>query len=279
MSILNALAFTERNVPIFPCHVWREATGWRKQPHITRWSERATTSPRVIEAWWRCWPDAIVGVPLARVGLVVIDADRHGGPDGVSALQAISLPPHPIVTTKSGGEHHFFRQPAQPIHFKQWSGGEVLGIGRFVVGYSAAPFVSRPPILTPALLARLGERGKGNTANHIRPLRSGLTLTVSLSLQPTASVKLRSKYLLRDLEQTPPGNRHNMLHWTACRFGNMIGEAKIKPEIAEQLLLGAAKANGIYSDDPDNCLTTIRDGLRTGRHEWAALRGRMGKDV
>jgi hypothetical protein len=38
--------------------------------------------------------------------------------------------------TKSGGEHHWFRQPAVPIRFVKWAGGEVLGNGRFVVGYA-----------------------------------------------------------------------------------------------------------------------------------------------
>jgi hypothetical protein len=50
----------------------------------------------------------------------------------------------------------------------------------------------------------------------------------------------------------------------------MIGEGKIKTKVAEQLLIEAAKANGIWNDHPDNCLTTIRDGLREGNEEWIA---------
>jgi hypothetical protein len=61
-----------------------------------------------------------------------------------------------------------------------------------------------------------------------------------------------------------------MLHWTACRFGNIIGEGKIRTNVAEQLLVEAAKANGIWNERPDNCLQTIRDGMQTGKEEWIA---------
>jgi hypothetical protein len=151
----SALQFAAHSVPIFPVRVYRVGEHWRKQPHIRDWSARATTSAAQIEEWWRNWPDAVVGVPLARVGLVVIDADRHGGPDGVAALQAIELAPHPIVTTMSNGEHHFFRQPAPPIDFIAWEGGQVLGHGRMVVAYDLAPFITPAPVLPMDLLDRL----------------------------------------------------------------------------------------------------------------------------
>jgi hypothetical protein len=65
-----------------------------------------------------------------------------------------------------------------------------------------------------------------------------------------------------------------MLYWTACRFGNMIGEGKIKTEIAEHLLIEGAKVNGIWKDDPNNCLTTIRDGLLEGMDQWVQAKDR-----
>jgi hypothetical protein len=93
---------------------------------------------------------------------------------------------------------------------------------------------------------------------------------------PTQSVFLRSKYLLRHVERAEQNNRHNLVYWAACRFGNMIGEGKIKPAIAEQLLFQAAQACGVW--DNDHLRATIRDGLRTGEEEWMAadLKGRAG---
>ena len=37
----------------------------------------ATTNEATITGWWRLWPDALPGIPLARVGFVVVDADKR----------------------------------------------------------------------------------------------------------------------------------------------------------------------------------------------------------
>ena len=130
-----ALAFAEAGFPVFPVNVFRRAERWRKVPYVADWANAATTDPDKIAEWWMQWPLAMPGLPLERCGLCVVDADRHGGADGVATLCELGeLPPHPITTTKSGGEHHFFRAPG--FTFSKWAGGEVLGIGRFVVGYS-----------------------------------------------------------------------------------------------------------------------------------------------
>jgi hypothetical protein len=133
--IAQALAFAEAGFPIFPVNVFRRGERWAKVPHVTDWANAASTDMSVIAEWWLRWPLAMPGLPLERCGLVVVDADRHGGADGVALIREMTLPPHPIVVTKSG-EHHWFRQPAQPIRFAQWAGGQVLGEGGFVVGYA-----------------------------------------------------------------------------------------------------------------------------------------------
>jgi hypothetical protein len=275
MSLLEtALQFAAHGVPIFPVRVYRVGNRWRKEPHIKKWAARATTNPATIKAWWREWPDAFVGVPLERVGLVVVDADRHrDGPDGVAVLQGIELPPHQFVSTDleclgkfTGGQHHFFRQPTPPIDFVAWEGGQVLGHGRMVVAYALAPFITPAPVLPRDLLDRLprAKAGNGkNTTTHRRPFIG--------TPSPTGSTFLRSKYLILDLERATAGNRHCLQFWTACRFGNMIGEGKFKSrEVAEHLLIEAAKVNGDWYEDPDDCLRTIRDGLREGEEEWIA---------
>jgi len=131
-----ALTLAKANFPIFPVNVFRRGDRWRKVPYVADWENAATTDLPVIGEWWMQWPTAMPGLPLSRCGLVVVDADRHGGADGVALIRAMTLPPHAVTTTKSGGEHHFFRQPPSPVHFTKWAGGEVLGIGRFVVGYA-----------------------------------------------------------------------------------------------------------------------------------------------
>jgi hypothetical protein len=156
----------------------------------------------------------------------------------------------------------------------------VLGDGRFVVGYSVAPFIADAPMWPEGLLEALPQRDRHHTS---RPERNTTprphTGEPEYVPEITASLKLRSQYLLRTVEHARKDERHNTVYWAACRFGNMIGEGKIKSEIAEKLLFSSAKFNGKW--DEEDLQATIRDGLRTGKEEWDqwAARKRTGCDV
>src|SRR5580693_4065884 len=58
------LAFA--GIPTIPVQVWQEQGRWRKQP-LAEW-DQATIDEATLERWWRKWPDALPGVPLARTG-------------------------------------------------------------------------------------------------------------------------------------------------------------------------------------------------------------------
>jgi hypothetical protein len=90
---------------------------------------------------------------------------------------------------------------------------------------------------------------------------------------PTGSVKLRSIYILNKVERAKPGERNRLLFWGSCRHGEMIGEGRIKREIAEALLEGAAKTNGLRRDGADQVRATIRSGIETGIKQWNAMAG------
>jgi Bifunctional DNA primase/polymerase, N-terminal len=252
---------------------------WRKEPLIRDWRNRATIDPVMVRGWWRQWPSAVPGIVLGRNGLVVVDADRHGGPDGPARMAELAerLPRHPVVQTVSGGEHHYFRQPEEPVGFFRWPGGEVLGTTRFVVGYSQlrGPIPEFPGWLKKALQGKDDEHHISlrpvSCANHPNPRGR---------LERTQSVPLRSRYLLGLLERAAPGNRNNLLHWVACRFGNMIGEGKINPNIAGDLLISGAKGCGLWAEDgPAACIATIRSGLEEGVGEWAREAEALNGDV
>jgi hypothetical protein len=240
-----ALALAEHCIPIFAVRVYPVRDRWRKEPHIKDWAARATTNKATIEEWWRCWPRAMVGVPLNRIDLVIVDCDRHGGPDGVALLQAIDLPPHQAVTTMSGGEHHFFRQPDPPVWTTTWEGGEVIGRGRgngkFVAAYALEPFIAAAPVLPPDLLERLPKA--------VRP-----------SSVPQACVVVATGGLLDGLRSMDPRE------WN--------GEHDEWRD-----LMGACKAVGIDREDfvawsigdPD-----YRNEASHIRHEWGTLRAEHG---
>jgi hypothetical protein len=137
MTLPLALAFAEAGFAVVPVNVFRRGDRWRKVPYVSWRGEtnQATTDPAKIKEWWDKWPSAMPGLPLRHH--VVIDADRRPGkPDGVELLRALGpFPQHPSNPSKSG-QHHWYTQPPEPIRYERWAGGEVLGIGRLVIGYA-----------------------------------------------------------------------------------------------------------------------------------------------
>jgi hypothetical protein len=133
------------------------------------------------------------------------------------------------------------------------------------------------------LVRRSGD-GSGTTREHVNSAHADVNgdadvMDGGVRPEPTGSVKLRGKYLLLKVEKAQRGNRNNMLHWAACRFGEMIGEGKIKREIAEQLLEGACRLNRLWMDDPREVRATIKSGLDQGIQAWMAWIGAGNRDV
>jgi hypothetical protein len=250
-----ALAFAEAGFPVFPVNVFRRGERWRKVPYVKNWAQGATTDAIIIAETWLRWPLAMPGLPLSRCGCVVIDWDCHpGAADGVAAFRALGeLPPHPVVATKSGGEHHWFRQPSRRITKHDWCDGiEVLGTSSFVVGY-ALPKGAIPELPEMFWRARDSVDERDTTLLPIsrrhsqgRPHRHPHQ---SRSRFRTQNVQVRSDYLVREAAHARVTNRNKCLHWAAARFGNMIAEGVIEQAIAERLLIGAAKRNGLWRED------------------------------
>jgi hypothetical protein len=92
-------------------------------------------------------------------------------------------------------------------------------------------------------------------------------------VEQTGNLRLRSRYILEKVERAKPGERNRLLFWGSCRHGEMIGEGRMKREVAEALLEGAAKTNGLWRDGVDQVRATIRSGIETGIKQWNAMVG------
>ncbi len=72
-----------------------------------------------IDAWFRRWPDANVGIVTGCVsGLVVVDIDaRHGGVASLAELESEhgALPRTIEATTGGGGRHLYFAHPGATV--------------------------------------------------------------------------------------------------------------------------------------------------------------------
>src|SRR5215218_5009589 len=103
-----ALRLAHAGLPVFPC-------GADKRP-LVAWRDGSTADPQQVDALWARYPSALPAIDLAKAGLVVLDGDQHGGPDGVSALLAMfdenGFDPRnqPGVKTPANGVHVYFKQ-------------------------------------------------------------------------------------------------------------------------------------------------------------------------
>lgn len=95
-----------RTFPVFPC-------GRDKRPRVANGFHAASQDPAQIRAWWRQWPDALVGVPTGQTtGLVVVDYD----PDKATHATHAWIAEHTdlLCSTRShktgrGGLHYVFK--------------------------------------------------------------------------------------------------------------------------------------------------------------------------
>ena len=146
-NLQAALDLAKAGIPVFPVRVYWKDGRWKKTPIIKGW-QAVSADPERVRAWWRVHPKAVPGTPLGRLGLVAIDVDRHGGPDGVAAFDKLiaehgGLPPGPVTATASGGGLHFiFQQPPDGKRLGN-SEGKLAGRGINVrgghSGWIAAP--------------------------------------------------------------------------------------------------------------------------------------------
>src|SRR5262249_13964546 len=81
----------------------------------------------------------------------------------------------------------------------------------------------------------------------------------------TLNLLARCKSIQRKVELAQPGERNRLLNWAAYKFGGMIAEGVIKPEVAALLLESSAKICALWRDDgPAQCKATIKSGVAAG---------------
>ena len=116
----------------------------RPQPGV-RWRDEATTDPARIASWWRRWPSSLPAFEPGRHKLIVVDCDRHGGEDGVAALDRLARENDddprdwPTIETPSTGRHIFFAQDGSLTNARGTlpAGIDIRGSGGYVIAEGA----------------------------------------------------------------------------------------------------------------------------------------------
>lgn len=279
-NLVVAKALAEQGLHVFPCQE-DGATPKRPKPGVY-WRQQSTTDFRKLEQWWERWPNAIPAIDIGKAGFVVIDADRHGGPDGVAAWQTLTSErgiDAPMVETPGGGQHYYFRQPdGEALGNKE--GGLPTGINvRGSGGYVIAPGAVLPSgrryelhgaldsaIAVPDWLVDIirGER-KGTeqvqNVTVIEPIR----LQKQRDVPPPAYLQKAVGSELEKLSHAPKGSSNNILNEVAFALGTMVGSGWLSRGQAQGWVEQAAWGNdAIRRDGRAQMMATIRSGMESG---------------
>jgi AAA domain/Bifunctional DNA primase/polymerase, N-terminal len=290
-----ALKWAAAGAAVFPVEITIEEVGVKKKPRL-KWRDQSTTDPEIIKNWWRDWPDSAPGIDLGKAGIVVLDGDRHGGPDGVEGLERLfeehrlTLSAIPIVVTpQNEGRHAWFKQPTdgEPLGNRDRavkdSGINVRGNGGFVIAPGTVLADGRRyqrldgspstiesfiydtmPVLPPSLAELLRSKSNGHDQQATQfvnghSFHNGREETYALATLDS---------LAKELGAATSGGRNITLNNCAMRIGHMIGAGWIARHVVEQRLFEAAQACGLLDEDGFYSVkATIKSGIDAGEKE------------
>lgn len=204
-----------------------EARG--KRP-LVAWLEfqQRRAEPAEIDAWFRHWPDANVGIVTGRVsGLVVIDVDaRHGGLESLAAIERDlgRLPDTVAAVTGGGGRHLYFDHPHEALRNR-------VGVRPGLDLRADAGCVVAPPSLHPSGRRYAWEPGHAPDA---MPLAALPPWFIDLLRHPAQAGHPLAHWRQLVRAGVAEGERNATL---ASLTGHLLWHG-VDPEVALELLLG-----------------------------------------
>jgi RecA-family ATPase len=272
-----------------------------KRPMFVRsWTEESTRDHATIKRFFND-STALVAVDCGKSRVVVIDADRHGGPDGVAALKKIvgddlTALGCPIVETAGGGLHLVFSQPFDGKPFGNGEGAlkgrgiNVRGAGGYVIGLGSVRHDGRnyrqmagtPDLFealangalpqVPEALADLIRAPNQTREERPEPVGSRQTSTPSASSSAHDDERIRAwknatfAGIDSDFANIVEGGRNNHLAQVAAyRYGRYSASGFISKAEAWDRCKDACQRNGLIRDDgPDQCRKSFESGFAAG---------------
>ena len=283
-NLESALQFAEADIKVFPC-------GPDKKP-LLKWREQSSSDPKTVRAWWRQYPAAVPAIDLGKSGLIALDGDRHGGPDGRAALRDLldsqddfDRRATPAVITPGDGLHVYFRPNGRKLTNTRGDlpeGVDVRGQGGYTIAPGAVlpdgkryqPIPGAPdliaayqtgavPYIPEGVVALIQARRQAGDRRHSEH-QSGRDAGICERAYAEAALK----GCAAELAGTARGGRNEAANKTAFRLGRMIARGWLDRLEVEAALLEAMHANGYVDDDGiQSAEATLRSGLDAGEQE------------
>ena len=274
-----ARKLADAGLSVFPC-------GPDKRPLVS-WRTQSSCDDEAITRWWLQFPGALPGIDLEKCGLLALDGDRHGGPDGRAALRAL-LQQHgfesreaPTTRTPRGGVHVYFTLNGQDLGNGRGAlpdGIDVRARGGYVIGPGAIlpdgrcyqPIAGTPDLATaykaetipnvPDAIAALLKTRKSAAAEDATVPRPDRPASANEKAYAHAALDGCSD----ELAAAPKGERNHRLNVVAFRLGRMIGRGWVHRTEVELRLLAAAHRNGLAAEGEGSARATIASGINAG---------------
>lgn len=245
-----------------------------KHPRVS-WKDFMTPADAAtIQAWWRWWSKAGVGIKTGAVsGIFVLDVDpRHGGDRSLRALEAEhgALPVTLRALTGGDGEHIYLAHPGGEIRN---DAGSKLGEGLDVRGDGGQ-------VVAPPTLHASGKRYRwvnwpGHLAQAPDWLVDALRPPPPVPRVPVVLVGRGRGYgeaaLGREVERlsmAANGDRNHQLFRSSAAMGELVGAGLIADWQAAQELLAVAVSIGLSEIESR---ATILSGLNKGARNPRAV--------
>src|SRR5262249_9276746 len=272
-----ALRLAAAGLAIFPCSD-------DKKPLI-KWREFSSCDPEAIALWWARFPGALPAIDLAKSDLLVLDGDRHGGPDGRTALrellhqQNFDYRAAPSAITPADGVHVYFEQNGHEFgntRGKLPAGVDCRGHGGYVICPYATLSHGRRYKTVPGTTDIMSELKSGTiphvpkgivelikAVDHIHNKKQ--TFSPAVGAREIAFARAALEGCMAELAGTAAGSRNEKLNAVAYRLGRMIARGWLDRTAVEGALLGAMFANGAIADDGMKAAeATFDSGLEEG---------------
>jgi hypothetical protein len=284
MLLTAALAYARHGIPVLPVHTPDPRGGCScdkgvrcdspgKHPRLRHGLNEASTDPRLIELWWRRWPEANLGLRTG-IAMDVADIDSAEGWHGLIHLLGGVLPPGPRVRTGGGGWHLWFHPMGFGNRVRLLPGLDWRGVG----GYVLAP---------PSRHIRGADyrwvRGPGDDL-PVGPavlrdlIRGPVAPLTALTHRPITNPERYGQAALAAesdrVASAPVGTRNDTLNRAAFALGRLVGAGLLDSADVVRELDAAARRAGLGRAEVRR---TIRSGLTAGRR--SPIDPEAGRDV